>query len=270
MGALLSTQQTWTALQHDGPNHLGLWLIRAVSNLSTAEHKGLLLGRARWHYVNDTADGVPAFGAERHGAVIHVLVWSVTTCDSFQQYLSSVELSPGMDLAVVLEYDADGRLSLTWNPLGFESLGVREGASESAPAFCCCLPAVEAPPLNPCLLIRSNEMVGWHRSRDRGGGAGQHGSSCGKAGLASRRRCRRVHPTAGARHGLHRRQHASAARAAGGGRGRRAARQWSRRQRVRFSWVVRLKQQLQHCTLIHPSPFCRWSLRAMWRALHSA
>ena len=28
VSASLSTRQTWTALQHDGPNHLGLWLIR--------------------------------------------------------------------------------------------------------------------------------------------------------------------------------------------------------------------------------------------------
>ena len=26
--APLSTRQIWTAIQHDGPNHLGLWLIR--------------------------------------------------------------------------------------------------------------------------------------------------------------------------------------------------------------------------------------------------
>ena len=25
VGASLSTRHTWTALQHDGPNHLGLW-----------------------------------------------------------------------------------------------------------------------------------------------------------------------------------------------------------------------------------------------------
>ena len=29
VSASLSTRQTWTALQHDGPNHLGLWLIRS-------------------------------------------------------------------------------------------------------------------------------------------------------------------------------------------------------------------------------------------------
>ena len=44
VGASLSTRQIWTGLQRDGPNHLGLWLIRRCGG----RRSGSTTGSRRW------------------------------------------------------------------------------------------------------------------------------------------------------------------------------------------------------------------------------
>ena len=58
-GASLSTRQTWTALQHDGPDHLELWLIRRSRRWRGTCWTSWSLGSGRWR----TTGGGAAPGA---------------------------------------------------------------------------------------------------------------------------------------------------------------------------------------------------------------